>query len=134
MLQFELEAVRNACRSLSADYRPAITFITVQKRHHVRLFAEDSKDQVSGKGLVISNPRGSRNTLSLIPYFKADDTTCINYKFLPFLACFFDVLLLRVFKIKRQMKISESSYFLPNESQPLLWCLLRLLLAMPRCI
>lgn len=41
VLQLELSAIRDACREMSgptAPYKPPITFIVVQKRHHVRLF------------------------------------------------------------------------------------------------
>lgn len=48
ILQHELTAIREACIKLEADYRPGITFIVVQKRHHTRLFCADKKEQ-SGK-------------------------------------------------------------------------------------
>eukprot|EP00794_Sanderia_malayensis_P018557 gene18557-20424_t len=46
VLEHELVAIRKACHDLDKDYQPGITFITVQKRHHVRLFADNIKDQV----------------------------------------------------------------------------------------
>ena len=48
VLQHELTAIREACIKLEADYKPGITFIVVQKRHHTRLFCSDKKEQ-SGK-------------------------------------------------------------------------------------
>uniref|UniRef100_A0A8D8UB55 Protein argonaute-1 n=1 Tax=Cacopsylla melanoneura TaxID=428564 RepID=A0A8D8UB55_9HEMI len=48
VLQHELTAVREACIKLEGDYKPGITFIIVQKRHHTRLFCADKKEQ-SGK-------------------------------------------------------------------------------------
>lgn len=48
VLQHELTALREACIKLEAGYRPGITFIVVQKRHHTRLFCADKKEQ-SGK-------------------------------------------------------------------------------------
>lgn len=48
VLQHELTAIREACIKLEADYKPGITFIVVQKRHHTRLFCADKKEQ-SGK-------------------------------------------------------------------------------------
>ena len=48
VLQHELTAIREACIKLEADYKPGITFIAVQKRHHTRLFCADKKEQ-SGK-------------------------------------------------------------------------------------
>lgn len=41
VLSFELKAMRAACTSLGADYKPGITFIVVQKRHHTRLFCQE---------------------------------------------------------------------------------------------
>lgn len=37
----ELEAIRQACNMLQSDYRPSITFVAVQKRHHVRIFPSE---------------------------------------------------------------------------------------------
>ncbi|XP_018899039.1 protein argonaute-2 isoform X2 [Bemisia tabaci] len=48
LLQHELTAIREACIKLEGDYKPGITFIVVQKRHHTRLFCADKKEQ-SGK-------------------------------------------------------------------------------------
>ncbi|KAE8750333.1 Argonaute 1 [Frankliniella occidentalis] len=48
VLQHELTAIREACIKLEGDYKPGITFIVVQKRHHTRLFCSDKKEQ-SGK-------------------------------------------------------------------------------------
>ncbi|XP_066147869.1 protein argonaute-2 isoform X2 [Euwallacea fornicatus] len=48
LLQHELTAIREACIKLETDYKPGITFIVVQKRHHTRLFCADKKEQ-SGK-------------------------------------------------------------------------------------
>ena len=36
VLQHELTAIREACIKLEPDYKPGITFIVVQKRHHTR--------------------------------------------------------------------------------------------------
>lgn len=43
---YEVRAIRLACKSLSASYEPGLTFILVQKRHHTRFMPEDSKDAV----------------------------------------------------------------------------------------
>ncbi|CAG8624943.1 1984_t:CDS:2 [Funneliformis caledonium] len=43
-LDLEIEAVRAACASLDANYKPSITFVVIQKRHHTRLFPVDKKD------------------------------------------------------------------------------------------
>ena len=48
VLVHEVGAVQKACAMLDETYRPQITFIVVQKRHHTRLFCEDSRN-ASGK-------------------------------------------------------------------------------------
>ncbi|XP_047487055.1 protein argonaute-3-like [Penaeus chinensis] len=45
VLAYELNAMREACKSLPGEYRPGITFIVVQKRHHTRLFC-DSREGI----------------------------------------------------------------------------------------
>ena len=52
VLQHELLAIRQACMELEEDYRPGITFIVVQKRHHTRLFCSDHRDQSGRAGNV----------------------------------------------------------------------------------
>ncbi|GAB4824786.1 argonaute 5 [Ancistrocladus abbreviatus] len=37
----EMDAIRKACASLQEGYKPGVTFVVVQKRHHTRLFATD---------------------------------------------------------------------------------------------
>ncbi|ELW65988.1 Protein argonaute-4 [Tupaia chinensis] len=48
----ELIAIRKACISLEEDYRPGITYIVVQKRHHTRLFCADKTERVGKSGNV----------------------------------------------------------------------------------
>ncbi|PKY63300.1 hypothetical protein RhiirA4_532215, partial [Rhizophagus irregularis] len=38
VLECELAAIKYACQSLEANYRPTITFVVIQKRHHTRFF------------------------------------------------------------------------------------------------
>ncbi|XP_015374686.1 PREDICTED: protein argonaute-2-like [Diuraphis noxia] len=52
VLQHELTAIREACIKLAGDYKPGITFIMVQKRHHTRLFCADRKEQLGKSGNV----------------------------------------------------------------------------------
>ncbi|XP_070208150.1 protein argonaute-2-like isoform X2 [Littorina saxatilis] len=52
VLSHELRAIREACTKLEVDYRPGITFIVVQKRHHTRLFCSDRKDQTGKSGNI----------------------------------------------------------------------------------
>jgi len=48
VLAHEMKAMREACLELERDgsYNPGITFVCVQKRHHMRLFCEDRSDMV----------------------------------------------------------------------------------------
>ena len=52
VLQHELTAIREACIKLEPDYKPGITFIVVQKRHHTRLFCADLKEQSGRSGNI----------------------------------------------------------------------------------
>lgn len=52
VLNHELRAVREACSKLEADYKPGITFVIVQKRHHTRLFCSEKKDQCGKSGNI----------------------------------------------------------------------------------
>jgi eukaryotic translation initiation factor 2C len=38
VLNSELNAIRRACSSIHQEYKPRVTFLVVQKRHHTRLF------------------------------------------------------------------------------------------------
>lgn len=42
----EIAAIQKACLRLEPNYKPPITFIVVQKRHHTRLFPNDPRDEV----------------------------------------------------------------------------------------
>ncbi|KAL2915988.1 hypothetical protein HK105_204412 [Polyrhizophydium stewartii] len=44
VLRREVEAIRQACIELEEGYRPTITFIVVQKRHHARFFPIRKED------------------------------------------------------------------------------------------
>ncbi len=39
----EMGSIRAACSNLTADYKPGITFIVVQKRHHTRFFPQNTR-------------------------------------------------------------------------------------------
>lgn len=52
VLARELEAIKRACAQLQAEYKPGITFLVVQKRHHVRLFPTDSRNSDDRNGNV----------------------------------------------------------------------------------
>jgi len=44
LLEHELIAIRRACLRLNINYRPSVTFLVVQKRHHTRMFPKSSCD------------------------------------------------------------------------------------------
>lgn len=44
VLDFELTAMKDACKELDSNYNPKITFVLVQKRHHTRLFPTSPQD------------------------------------------------------------------------------------------
>ena len=46
VLRHEMNKIRAACQNISSGYKPAITFIVVQKRHHTRLFPLNKQDAV----------------------------------------------------------------------------------------
>uniref|UniRef100_UPI00358DE5BC protein argonaute-2-like isoform X2 n=1 Tax=Myxine glutinosa TaxID=7769 RepID=UPI00358DE5BC len=52
VLYHELLAIREACIKLEKDYRPGITFIVVQKRHHTRLFCADKNERIGKSGNI----------------------------------------------------------------------------------
>lgn len=44
VLKRELESMLQACETLETGYRPAITYVAVQKRHHARFFPIRKED------------------------------------------------------------------------------------------
>ncbi|GES89957.1 piwi domain-containing protein [Rhizophagus clarus] len=44
VLENEVKAIRAACQALEAGYKPTITFVVVQKRHHTRFFPMDRQN------------------------------------------------------------------------------------------
>jgi eukaryotic translation initiation factor 2C len=51
----ELTAIREACAELSPVYRPYLTYIVVNKRHHTRFLPNDLKGNVVA-GTVVDSP------------------------------------------------------------------------------
>jgi eukaryotic translation initiation factor 2C len=46
VLRNEVNAIRRACASLGAEYKPMVTFLVVQKRHHTRFFPIKREDEI----------------------------------------------------------------------------------------
>jgi eukaryotic translation initiation factor 2C len=44
VLDFELKAIKEACKEIDPSYNPTITFVLVQKRHHTRFFVNSNAD------------------------------------------------------------------------------------------
>lgn len=55
VMDWEISAIRKACMKLSAEYKPPITYLVVQKRHHTRLFAEDQRDKVLLDFIIVTS-------------------------------------------------------------------------------
>jgi eukaryotic translation initiation factor 2C len=58
VLNSEVNAIRRACSSLEQAYKPKVTFLVVQKRHHTRFFPtrkedEDGKNRNVPPGTVV---------------------------------------------------------------------------------
>jgi len=47
VLRHEINKIRQACQSVHPGYKPAVTFVVVQKRHHTRFIPTNPKDQVT---------------------------------------------------------------------------------------
>lgn len=76
VLAHEVRAVQQACMMLEKDYRPRITFVVVQKRHHTRLFCENSKD-ASGKARNV--PPGTTVDSGITHPYEFDFYLCSHY-------------------------------------------------------
>ncbi|CAB4068993.1 ELF2C [Lepeophtheirus salmonis] len=56
VLDKEMSAIRRACLSIDANYKPGVTFLVAQKRHKTRLFPENPND---GVGKMRNIPPGT---------------------------------------------------------------------------
>ena len=54
VLRWEMNKIREACMKISNSYKPAITFVVVQKRHHTRFFPVESRDYVTFIRVIIN--------------------------------------------------------------------------------
>ena len=76
VLVHEVRAVQEACMKLEKDYRPRITFVVVQKRHHTRLFCENDRD-ASGKSRNV--PPGTTVDSGITHPYEFDFYLCSHY-------------------------------------------------------
>jgi len=53
VMQYELNEIREACKMMEPGYRPTITYIVVQKRHHARFFPI-RKEESDNKGNILA--------------------------------------------------------------------------------
>nr|AGH55731.1 argonaute B2 [Brachionus calyciflorus] len=56
VLRHEINKMREACQKINPGYKPAITFVVVQKRHHTRLFPVRRED---ANGRAMNVPPGT---------------------------------------------------------------------------
>ena len=76
VLAHEVRAVQQACIMLEKDYRPRITFVVVQKRHHTRLFCENQRDEV---GKARNVPPGTTVDSGITHPYEFDFYLCSHY-------------------------------------------------------
>ncbi|KJH50570.1 piwi domain protein [Dictyocaulus viviparus] len=76
VLREEIQGIRSACMILSPDYRPPITYVVVQKRHHARMFCKYSTDMV-GKARNI--PPGTTVDTGIVSPEGFDFYLCSHY-------------------------------------------------------
>ncbi|CAM1327792.1 AGO1 (predicted) [Pycnogonum litorale] len=76
VLEYELTAVQEACTSLEKDYKPEITFLVVQKRHHTRFFCKNSRD-VCGRAYNV--PPGTTVDTGVVHPFEFDFYLCSHF-------------------------------------------------------
>ncbi|XP_074606176.1 protein argonaute-2-like isoform X1 [Acropora palmata] len=76
VLVHEVRAVQEACMKLEKDYRPRITFVVVQKRHHTRLFCENDRD-ASGRARNV--PPGTTVDSGITHPYEFDFYLCSHY-------------------------------------------------------
>ena len=76
VLVHEVRAVQEACMKLEKNYRPRITFVVVQKRHHTRLFCENDRD-ASGKARNV--PPGTTVDSGITHPYEFDFYLCSHF-------------------------------------------------------
>ncbi|KAF8788013.1 protein argonaute-4-like [Argiope bruennichi] len=74
--EHEVKSIREACRTLSPDYQPGITFIVVQKRHHVRFMPQDER---MGAGKMRNVPPGTTVDNTVVHPLNFDFFLCSHF-------------------------------------------------------
>ncbi|KAF8791224.1 Protein argonaute-3 like protein [Argiope bruennichi] len=72
----EVRSIREACTALESCYQPGITFIVVQKRHHVRFFPEDAR---TGVGTMRNVPAGTTVDTTVVHPLNYDFFLCSHF-------------------------------------------------------
>ena len=76
VLPHEVRAVQEACMKLEKEYRPRITFIVVQKRHHTRFFCENRGDET---GKARNMPPGTTVDSGITHPYEFDFYLCSHF-------------------------------------------------------
>ena len=76
VLAHEVRALQEACMKLEKEYRPRISFIVVQKRHHTRLFCENRIDE-TGKARNV--PPGTTVDSEITHPYEFDFYLCSHF-------------------------------------------------------
>ena len=76
VLAHEVRAVQEACMMLEKEYRPRITFVVVQKRHHTRLFCENPRD---ASGRASNVPPGTTVDSGITHPYEFDFYLCSHF-------------------------------------------------------
>ena len=73
---YELRAIQKACMELPGKYRPGITLVIVQKRHHARFFCADVKDKSGRAGNI---PAGTTVDRGVVHPYEFDFYLCSHF-------------------------------------------------------
>ncbi|CAD6187630.1 unnamed protein product [Caenorhabditis auriculariae] len=76
VLREEIQSIRTACLAISDDFRPPITYIVVQKRHHARMFCKFQSDMV---GRAKNVPPGTTVDTGIVSPEGFDFYLCSHY-------------------------------------------------------
>ncbi|CAI2348079.1 unnamed protein product [Caenorhabditis sp. 36 PRJEB53466] len=76
VLREEIQSIRTACLAIAEDFRPPITYIVVQKRHHARIFCKFPNDMV---GKAKNVPPGTTVDTGIVSPEGFDFYLCSHY-------------------------------------------------------